>query len=112
MSKAQVGLMLGNQKHRKILKEYANYMTVNMYKDQKFDFALRHFLMLFKLPLEGQQVMLICEEFAEAWVRHNPNGPLKDPTHTFLLVCTLLMVNQEQHNPKGMYLLDININAL
>jgi hypothetical protein len=101
LGKAQVGVMLGNHIHAKILKEYVDLLFSNLYKDQKFDFVLRHFLLLFKLPVEGQQVMRICEEFAVAYVKHNPNGPLKDPESTFLLVCTLLMVNQEQHNPKA-----------
>ncbi|KAL0491565.1 ArfGEF [Acrasis kona] len=101
LSKAQVGLLLGNPKNEKLLSEYVSHHANHLYANQKFDYCLRHFFSLFKLPLEGQQVTRVCEEFANAYVRCNPHGPLKDPSDTFLVVACLLMVNQELHNPKS-----------
>jgi hypothetical protein len=69
LNKVVLGTFLGTEKNHSILKEYCDYVIAHYFTDCTFEYALRNFFVLFKMPLEGQQVTRIAEEFSNSFIK-------------------------------------------
>ncbi|EFC41308.1 hypothetical protein NAEGRDRAFT_80719 [Naegleria gruberi] len=111
LNKEKLGEFLGDERNNVYLEEFVRFHVQELYNEEKkqgddtylskFDRALRSFFIQFKLPKEGQQVTRIAEVFANVYSENNKNdGELNgNGDACYLLVCSMLMVNTQLHNP-------------
>lgn len=94
---AMVGMILGSQKdiHSKILSEYVSLVDVH---NLNICPALYHFLTLFQLPPESQQIDRVLIQFASHYYLSNPTV-LKDADQVYGLLYALLMLHTSVWNP-------------
>ena len=113
LNKEKLGEFLSEPKNSVYLEEFVKFHVLELYKEEKkagddtylskFDRAIRSFFIQFKLPKEGQQVTRIAEVFANVYSKFNKDdGELNGNDEAcYLLVCSILMVNTQLHNPNA-----------
>ncbi|KAL9648648.1 hypothetical protein ABK040_016278 [Willaertia magna] len=114
LNKEKLGEFLSEPKNSVYLEEFVKFHVLELYKEEKekpeddtyfskFDRAMRSFFIQFKLPKEGQQVTRIAEVFSQVYSDYNKNdGELNGNADAcYLLVCSVLMVNTQLHNPNA-----------
>ncbi|KAF0977608.1 hypothetical protein FDP41_003600 [Naegleria fowleri] len=111
LNKEKLGEFFGDPKNTVYLEEFVKFHIQELHSDEKkpgddtymskFDRAIRSFFIQFKLPKEGQQVTRIAEVFASVYSKYNKNdGEINGNDEAcYLLVCSILMVNTQLHNP-------------
>ncbi|KAG2386392.1 hypothetical protein C9374_002838 [Naegleria lovaniensis] len=111
LNKEKLGEFFGDPKNTVYLEEFVKFHIQELHSDEKkpgddtymskFDRAIRSFFIQFKLPKEGQQVTRIAEAFSSVYSKYNKNdGEINGNEEAcYLLVCSILMVNTQLHNP-------------
>ena len=64
------------------------------------DDAMRHYLIFFDLPKEGQKVDRVVQVFARKYIQDNPNTCYKSSTAAYTLSYLLMMLQTSIHNPQ------------
>ncbi|KAL7719645.1 Ankyrin repeat-containing protein [Entamoeba marina] len=77
-----------------------SYMKMFDFKDIEVDFALRRFLVAFKLPGESQLIQRLMEAFSEKFMNDNAGSIyFKNADAVFLLSYMIIMLNTSLYNP-------------
>lgn len=98
LDKAEIGRFLGAVDSVLVLNRYTELFSP-LFRHMSFDAAMLFFFSLFRLPPEGQQVVRIAQSFSETYSK-SQNNELSNPDTTYLLACSLLMLNTDLHSQK------------
>jgi cytohesin len=95
LDKGKIGEYLGELGSIEVLKDFVNLQD---FSNQRFDEALRCFLMTFRLPGEAQKIDRIMELFALRYCEDNPQSSFSQDA-AYIFAFSIIMLNTDLHNP-------------